>query len=162
MTILNFIILALIHVGLLLLIFNGFRLALGAGDMPAILCRHSGNMVSDTNQTSQAMGFDVDELVIERDLLSEEQIAVAIGALRAEMNEKLMAHLDISTITIFLALPSYIAEAVEARMRDAQKGRGRGSWCVRMQATSGGFQFSFEPPRVDSSFFPYTEGVIAI
>ena len=98
--------------------------------------------MSDANQVSQAEGFDINDLMTEREEHNEALIRNAIERIRNELVQKLECR---KAITVFVPGPEHIADAVEERMRAAQKPNSLGSWAVRKAASSDGYQFTFTP-----------------
>ena len=78
----------------------------------------------------------------EREAANEAAIRQAIELIRNALVQKLDCR---KAITVFVPGPEHIADAVEERMRAAQKPNSRGTWAVRKAASSDGYQFTFTP-----------------
>ncbi len=98
--------------------------------------------MSEANQPGQAEGFDINDLMTEREAANEAAIRQAIELIRNALVQKLDCR---KAITVFVPGPEHIADAVEERMRAAQKPNSRGTWAVRKAASSDGYQFTFTP-----------------
>lgn len=102
------------------------------------------------DQSTFAQGFDLDEMMEQREAHNEAAITAAIKSIHTELQNTLRPG---GSVTVNIPdLTEFVAAAVLQRMKNANAGKAK--WNITMRKYSGGFSFDFAPSRVGTTALP--------